>query len=153
MILSPEPAWKEKHPVCLSHPCGLFHQQPLGKRGLALVIGSEAAPARVPEATPGPQAWTLRKWKRELCPSSTQDTTALLPVPQKSVPRLTENGRNQMKVPGDGTENISLWEESILMSFALTKKYEKWILTKSHFRACNIKLFIVTALLANLYCQ
>ena len=117
------------------------------------MIGSEADPARVPEATPGPQAWTLGKWKRELCPSSTQDTTALLPVPQKSVPRLTENGRNQMKMPGDGTENISLWEESILMGFALTKKYEKWSLTKSHFRACNIELFIVTALLANLYCQ
>lgn len=29
-LSSPELAWKEKRPVCSSHPYGLFHQHPLG---------------------------------------------------------------------------------------------------------------------------
>ena len=145
---SPEPAWKEKRSVCLSHPCGLFYHHPLGNRGLAPVTGSEADPGRVLEVIPGPQAWTLRKRNSGDCAPPPHRTTALLSVPQNSVPRLTENWRNQMKVPGDGTENIGLLGRRI----CINKNFEKWILTKSHFHACNIELFIVTALLANLYC-
>ena len=105
---SPEPAWKEKRSVCLSHPCGLFHHHPLGNRGLAPVTGSEVNPGRVLEVIPGPQAWTLRKRNSRDCAPPPHRTTALLSVPQNSVPRLTENWRNQMKVPGDGTEYVGL---------------------------------------------